>query len=380
MMNKYLVSFLMLCTTVSGAFAGAPVRPRILPGTAAATEAVVFWELPADYKDMKHYVVRVDGRRAGTTDHNNLRITGLRPATTYRVQVAAVDAAGREHKARTVELRTNPAPRIFDVRDYGAKGDGETLDTKAIQQAIDACTPGGEVYVPAGDYLTGALFICKSDISLHLDEGATLRAVNNLGHFPMVKNIYEGWVKDVFASVLNIGRLYGDRYRNIRVYGGGTIDNQGSLLADQQTRTENGGALNQRRSRQALLYQEEADETVETLRTRKRRKNHVATESPAVLLHGSYCGLTRNGRADRRSDTCQAHHQRYADVSQYQCCCFHNVLSFFNCYYSLVSFILRIGSKLREAISKPAFLKNSTNVRRSGCTNDEMVDMNRLMP
>ena len=57
----------MFCTTVSGVFAGIPVRPRILPGTAAATEAVVFWELPADYKDMKHYVVRVDGRRAGTT-------------------------------------------------------------------------------------------------------------------------------------------------------------------------------------------------------------------------------------------------------------------------------------------------------------------------
>lgn len=123
------------------------------------------------------------------------------------------------------------------MRDYGAAGDGRTLDTKAIQQAIDACTPGGEVYVPAGDYLTGALFICKSDISLHLDEGATLRAVNNLGHFPMVKNIYEGWVKEVFASVLNIGRLYGDRYENIRVYGGGTIDNQGSVLADQQIRT-----------------------------------------------------------------------------------------------------------------------------------------------
>ena len=236
-MTKFSVAFLLFCTTVSGVFAGIPVRPRILPGTAAATEAVVFWELPADYKDMKHYVVRVDGRRAGTTGHNNLRITGLRPATTYRVQVAAVDAAGREHKARAIELRTKSAPQIFDVRDYGAAGDGRTLDTKAIQQAIDACTPGGEVYVPAGDYLTGALFICKSDISLHLDEGATLRAVNNLGHFPMVKNIYEGWVKEVFASVLNIGRLYGDRYENIRVYGGGTIDNQGSVLADQQIRT-----------------------------------------------------------------------------------------------------------------------------------------------
>ena len=90
-----------------------------------------------------------------------------------------------------------------------------------------------------------------------------------------------------------------------------------------------GGALPQRRSRQAVLHQEEADETVETLRTGKRRKNHVAAESAAVLLHGPYCGLTRNCGTDRRSDTCQTHHQRYADVSQYQCCCFHNVLSFF---------------------------------------------------
>lgn len=236
-MKKTFVLFLLLCTLTSASFAGAPVRVRILPGTTAATEAVVFWELPPDYAAVKHYVVRVDGRRAGTTDHNNLRITGLEPATTYRVRVAAVDAAGREAVSEAIELRTRPAPRIFDVRDYGARGDGVTLDTKAIQQAIDACTPGGEVYVPAGDYLTGALFICKSDISLHLSEGATLRAVNNLGHFPMVENIYEGWVKPVFASVLNIGRLYGDRYRNIRVYGGGTIDNQGSLLADQQTRT-----------------------------------------------------------------------------------------------------------------------------------------------
>ena len=70
-MTKFSVAFLLFCTTVSGVFAGIPVRPRILPGTAAATEAVVFWELPADYKDMKHYVVRVDGRRAGTTGHNN---------------------------------------------------------------------------------------------------------------------------------------------------------------------------------------------------------------------------------------------------------------------------------------------------------------------
>ena len=97
------------------------------------------------------------------------------------------------------------------------------------------------------------------------------------------------------------------------------IDRSGDVhQTDQQTGAEDSRALHHRRVRQTLLHQEEADETVETLRTGKRRKNHVAAESAAVLLHGPYCGLTRNGSTDRRSDACQAHHQRYADVSQYQ--------------------------------------------------------------
>lgn len=235
-MKRLLLMCLSLGVMHLTGVANPPVEPRILPGTTSATEAVVFWELPEDYETIRHYVVRVNGRKAGVTEHNNLRISGLRPSSAYRVKVSAVDASGREHEARAVELKTLPAPEIFDVRDFGARGDGQTLDTEAIQRAIDACTPCGEVYIPAGDYLMGALFIRKSNISLHLAEGATLRAVNNLGHFPMVRTIYEGWDKEVFSSVLNIGELYGDRYENIRIYGGGTIDNQGSVLADQQTR------------------------------------------------------------------------------------------------------------------------------------------------
>lgn len=60
--------------------ANPPVEPRILPGTTSATEAVVFWELPEDYEAIRHYVVRVNGRKAGVTEHNNLRISGLRPS------------------------------------------------------------------------------------------------------------------------------------------------------------------------------------------------------------------------------------------------------------------------------------------------------------
>ena len=59
-----------------------------------------------------------------------------------------------------------------NVLDFGAKGDGKTLDTAAIQAAIDA---GGEVYFPKGTYISGTLYL-KSGGGLNLAAGAVLRA------------------------------------------------------------------------------------------------------------------------------------------------------------------------------------------------------------
>jgi len=66
---------------------------------------------------------------------------------------------------------------MFNVRDFGAKGDKQSNDQAAIQAAIDACNQagGGTVYFPAGDYLSGAIRLL-SRVTLHLDNGATLWA------------------------------------------------------------------------------------------------------------------------------------------------------------------------------------------------------------
>ncbi|MBR3820861.1 MAG: hypothetical protein IKJ37_04490, partial [Kiritimatiellae bacterium] len=64
---------------------------------------------------------------------------------------------------------------VFNVRDFGAKGDGVTKDTAAVQKAIDAAhAAGGEVLLPAGTYLSGSIFL-KSRVDFHLAQGAVLK-------------------------------------------------------------------------------------------------------------------------------------------------------------------------------------------------------------
>ncbi|WP_214071754.1 glycoside hydrolase family 28 protein [Mucilaginibacter sp. dw_454] len=66
---------------------------------------------------------------------------------------------------------------VYNVKKYGAKGDGQHLDTKAIDKAIDeaAAAGGGTVYFPAGEYLSVTIHL-KSNVGLYIDQGATIEA------------------------------------------------------------------------------------------------------------------------------------------------------------------------------------------------------------
>lgn len=115
--------------------------------------------------------------------------------------------------------------KTFDVRHFGATGDGKTLDTKAIQEALDACgaSGGGAVLFPAGTYLSRPLTI-RSGTTIQLQKGATLLATTNQSAFMKVPG---DWLK-AGSSGDFIPFIRGRDLTNVTFTGEGTIDGNGA--------------------------------------------------------------------------------------------------------------------------------------------------------
>ena len=113
----------------------------------------------------------------------------------------------------------------FNVRGYGAVGDGQTLDSPSIQSAIDACAAGGggTVYLPSGRYLSGSLSL-RNNISLYLDSGAVRLGSENADDYPIIDSRWEGRHQDTHAPLSG-----GQNLDNISVRGRGKIDGRGAI-------------------------------------------------------------------------------------------------------------------------------------------------------
>ena len=115
----------------------------------------------------------------------------------------------------------------FNVLDYGALPNGEKLNTKAIQSAIDACAAagGGRVIISEGIYITGTL-ILKSNVNLHIEESGVLLGSRDCADYPQIQN-----VKHVESSKLprysNACLLFAEEETNISITGMGKIDCNG---------------------------------------------------------------------------------------------------------------------------------------------------------
>jgi polygalacturonase len=155
--------------------------------------------------------------------------------------VLAYGFCGHASKAMA---RSSADSAIYNVRSFGAKGDGKTLDTDAINKAISdaAAHGGGTVDFPAGSYLSFSVHL-QSNITLFLDQGATLVAAT-----PDPKHQYDPAEPNAFPyqdfghSHWHNSLIWGENLQNVSIEGPGQIFGQGLMRGD--TGKANDGAGN----------------------------------------------------------------------------------------------------------------------------------------
>lgn len=123
-------------------------------------------------------------------------------------------------------MAASPAPTI---RNFGAVGDGVTINTRAIQNNIDrlAARGGGTVIVPKGTFMSGALFL-KPGVHLHLEQGAILLCSTDMTNFPPQRTRIEGHFENSFTpALINAKGCHG-----LKISGEGTLDGNGRTIWD----------------------------------------------------------------------------------------------------------------------------------------------------
>jgi polygalacturonase len=130
-------------------------------------------------------------------------------------------------KAQPDSERSAEGTRSYNIMDFGAKGDGKTLDTKAVQSAIDACNRngGGTVLVPAGVFVIGTVEL-KSNVTLHIAaRGTLLGSADGKQYYAAEAIPLHG---DATLNDGNVGLLFAVGAENVTLQGPGTIDGQGA--------------------------------------------------------------------------------------------------------------------------------------------------------
>lgn len=111
----------------------------------------------------------------------------------------------------------------FNIKKFGAVSDGIKLNTASINNTIDACNKngGGVVLVPKGLWLTGPVEM-KSNVNLHLQQGAMLLFTTDKSQYSLVEGSYEGK-----PAARNQSPVWGTDLENIAITGKGIIDGNG---------------------------------------------------------------------------------------------------------------------------------------------------------
>lgn len=144
------------------------------------------------------------------------------------------------HTASSVAA-TAPEASPFNVKTFGATGNGKTLDTSAINKTIDAAAAagGGTVYFPAGNYLSVSIHL-KSNIALYLEQGATIIAANTSAdakYDPPEPNEWDKY-QDFGHTHWHNSLIWGENLTNVSILGPGMIWGKGLVRSGIQSRTQ----------------------------------------------------------------------------------------------------------------------------------------------
>ena len=173
------------------------------------------------------YDVYLNGELLSSNESMNVySIYNLNPNTEYLIKIIQNGLCYEE------TIKTDDEYVSLNVKRFGAKGDGVSVDTSFIQAAILSCPDNGRVYFPKGEYYTGPLFL-KSNITIELAEGAHLIGDIDRNNYPILPGIiftsdeqdeynlgsWEGNPLDCFASIIT-----GINIENVKIIGKGIID------------------------------------------------------------------------------------------------------------------------------------------------------------
>jgi len=151
------------------------------------------------------------------------------------VGLAAALAVGTMAQSASAAVVGVATVKLCDVRTYGAKADGVTKDTKAIQAAVEDCASagGGTVRLSGGTFLTGPILL-KSNITLEIAKGAVLLGSPDRADYPMVTFARQQTVQPLVSAV---------NAENVTITGEGTIDGNGKVWWDYIVGARDAGVL-----------------------------------------------------------------------------------------------------------------------------------------
>jgi DNA sulfur modification protein DndE len=209
--------------------------------------------------DPKHFKAAADGKKDDThfSEYGASSIASLvcDEMRTRKIALAEYLRPSAHPEKLAYELPKIYRPHFkkdtFDIRKYGAVNDGLTLNTKAINQAIETCAKagGGTVVIPAGFWLTGPITM-QSNVELHAARGALISFTPDHLQFPLVLSSFEGAQAYRCQSPITAENLH-----DIAITGEGIFNGSGDTWRPQQkgkmtdsewkTKVASGGVLNE---------------------------------------------------------------------------------------------------------------------------------------